>query len=276
MRTSIIRASARTLAIVGFALATPAFAQAEEQSADEQSAGETDAPSAITITGAVAVVSDYRYRGISQTDEEFGLQGTINVNHESGLYAGVYGYSVADYVTGPGSDLELDVYGGFRKTFGAATVDVGLLYYIYTGAGNADTDFFEPYASIAGTVGPATAKVGIAYAPKQDAIGDESNLYVYGDLAGGIPNTPITLKAHVGYSSGDSFLTLGLPDAAGRLRGENYLDYSLGADFVYKNLTLGVAYVDTDLSQADEDAFFLPHDNKIVSETVVFSLTAAF
>lgn len=271
MRTSIKRVSAQALVLSLALFAAPAFAEEEEEGG-----AETDPPPAITITGAAIVTSDYRFRGISQTDEEPAIQGTININHESGLYAGIWASNVSDYVTGPGSDAEFDLYAGFRKTVGGATLDFGVLYYVYSGAGNVDTDFFEPYGNVSGTLGPVTAKLGFAYAPEQDAIGDEDNIYVYGDVAGAIPGSPVTLKAHLGYNSGDSFLTLAVPDATGQLRGVDYLDYSIGADFVYKNLTLGVAFVDTDLSRADEAAFFFPHDNKIISETVVVTLTAAF
>jgi uncharacterized protein (TIGR02001 family) len=40
------------------------------------------------------VVSDYRFRGISQTDKDFAVQGGLTVSHESGLYASVWGSSV--------------------------------------------------------------------------------------------------------------------------------------------------------------------------------------
>ena len=39
----------------------------------------------------VSVVSDYAYRGISQTDEKPALQGGFDFKHGSGLYVGVWG-----------------------------------------------------------------------------------------------------------------------------------------------------------------------------------------
>ena len=70
-------------------VATPALAQDE-------------AP-AVTINGTATVVSDYRFRGISQTDKNFAIQGSITVSHESGLYATVWGSSVNGYVTAAGT-----------------------------------------------------------------------------------------------------------------------------------------------------------------------------
>lgn len=251
MRTSI---TALGLSVI--LSASPAFAQ-----------DETAPPPPVTVSGGATFISDYRFRGVSQTDEDFAVQGTVNVTHESGFYVGAWGSTVSDYVTGPGSDAEIDLYGGFRTDVGGATLDVGLLYYVYTGTGSAETDFFEPYANISGTLGPVTAKLGVAYAPSQDAIGSEDNLYTYGDLSSGVPGTPVTLKAHLGFSTGDSFLTLG---------GDDYLDWSLGADLVWEGLTFGVAYVDTDLSGAAADAFFLTNANNIVDGTVLFSVGASF
>jgi uncharacterized protein (TIGR02001 family) len=246
MRKSIIGLSAVLLST----LATPAFAQDEP------------AP-AVTVTANAAVVSDYRFRGISQTDKRFALQGGITVSHESGFYVSVWGSSIDDYVAA-GSDQELDLIGGYTKTIGAATVDVGVLYYYYPGSGGAPTDFIEPYASVKGTFGPATAKLSAAYAPKSNALsiggGKEDNLYVAGDLSGSIPNTPFGLSAHLGHSFGPSYLTIG----------KEYTDWNVGATYTWSHLTFGVSYVDT-----NKDAFS-PSGRNIAKAGVVGSITAAF
>lgn len=206
--------------------AMPAAAQEAEQKA-------------LTVSGGVTLVSDYRFRGISQTDKRFALQGTFTVAHESGLYATVWGSSIDDYVYN-GSDQEIDFIAGYRRTFGATTVDAGVLYYYYPGSGGIDSDFFEPFVSVAHTFGPVTAKASAAYAPKQRALsigaGKEDNLYVAGDLSAAIPETPVSLTAHIGHSFGPSYLTIG----------EEYTDWSLGASVAFKTVSVGLAYVDTD------------------------------
>lgn len=223
-------------ALVAATLATSALAQ------------DPAAPApAFTISGGATIISDYRFRGLSQTNKRFAVQGTININHESGLYVGTWGSSIDDYVAA-GSDQEIDIYGGYKKTVNGTTFDVGALYYYYPGGGNVTTDFLEPYASVSHTFGPATAKVGAAYAYKQHAQsctydprcgGDsrEDNLYVYGELGGAIPNTGFSVSSHLGYSHGRSYLTNGL---------KGYLDWNVGVAYAWKNLTLGVSYVDTD------------------------------
>lgn len=256
MRKSILGLSAVLFATV----ATPALAQ------DEDASG-------ITVSGGAAVVSDYRFRGISQTDKRFAVQGTVSVAHESGLYATVWGSSIDDYVANTslvegGADAELDLIAGYKKAFGPATVDVGVLYYYYPGSGGGNSDFFEPYASVSYAVGPVTGKVGAAYAPKQHAIAAfnerDDNLYLYGDLSAAVPNTPLTVSAHLGHSDGRSFLTNGLKD---------YWDWNIGASYTWNKLTFGVSYVDTDIKDSE---FVTPSGRNAAKAGVVGSVSVAF
>jgi uncharacterized protein (TIGR02001 family) len=190
------------------------------------------------VSGGATLVSDYRFRGISQTDKRFAVQGTFSVSHSSGFYATVWGSSIDDYVAA-GSDQEIDLIAGYKKTFGNTTIDGGLLYYYYPGSGGVYSDFAEPYISVAQAFGPVTAKVTANYAFKQNALsiggGKEDNLYLAGDLSFAVPKTPVSLTAHLGHSYGPSYLTIG----------KGYTDWSLGASVAIKNLSFGVQYVDT-------------------------------
>jgi uncharacterized protein (TIGR02001 family) len=219
--------------------------------------------SAFTISGGATLVSDYRFRGISQTDKRFAVQGTFTVAHESGFYATVWGSSIDDYVYN-GSDQEIDFIGGYRKTFGGTTLDAGVLYYYYPGSGGIASDFFEPYVSVAHAFGPVTAKVTANYAPKQAALsigsGKEDNLYLAGDLSAAIPNTPVSLTAHVGRSFGPSYLTIG----------DEYTDWSLGASATFDHLSVGIAYVDTD------GDFITPSGRNASKAGIVGSVGVAF
>jgi uncharacterized protein (TIGR02001 family) len=235
------------------ATATPAFAQEES--------GPTDAPAPFTVTGGVTLTSDYRFRGTTQTDGGPAVQATINVNHASGLYAGVWASTIdggldgsTPALTGYG-DVEVDLYGGYTKTLnGGLGFDVGLLYYWYAdGTKGQKTDFFEPYASVSYTIGPVSTKVGAAYAWGGQAGlagfdvrgGNDDNLYVYGDASIAIPTTPITLKGHLGHSSG-ALGSLNVPGVVDN----SYMDWSVTAEWVGGPIKGGVSYVDTDISNA--------------------------
>lgn len=231
-----------------FLAAAPALAQ------DEPSDG-------ITVTGGATLVSEYRFRGVSFSDKDPTIQGTINLTHDSGFYVGTWASGLAGFGSFGGSNTEVDVYGGYSKEISGITVDVGLLWYLYPGT--TGTDYAEPYASIKGSLGPVTAKLGVAYAPDQSAIGSDDNLYVFTDVSSAIPNSPITLKAHYGYSDG----SLAGPNGS-------YTDWLIGADITWKALTLGVAYVDTSISKADD--FVMDPTRKIAQSAVVVSLGASF
>jgi uncharacterized protein (TIGR02001 family) len=212
-------------------LATPALAD------------EADPPKAITVNGTATVVSDYRFRGISQTDKDFALQGSITVTHKSGVYASVWGSSVDDYIAA-GSDQELDLIVGFKKTVGVATVDVGALYYYYPGSSKViagyNSDFLELYGNVSAPIGPVTAKVSAMYAPSQKALAftarpKEDNFYANFALSGSIPDTGIGLSAAVGRTFTKSFLS----------GGSKYTDWSVGATYTTGPVTFGLSYVDT-------------------------------
>ena len=150
-----------------------------------------------TIAGGATLVSDYRFRGISQTDRRFAIQGTFTLSHSSGFYATVWGSSIDDYVA-DGGDAEVDLIAGWHHTWHGTTLDMGVLYYYYPGSGQIihgyNSDFAEPYVSVAHAFGPVTAKATANYAPRQSALsvgnGNEDNLYLAGDLSAAIPHSP--------------------------------------------------------------------------------------
>jgi uncharacterized protein (TIGR02001 family) len=104
-----------------------------------QSTG-TASASPHTVTGNIAVVSDYRFRGISQTFGKPALQGGFDYAHTSGLYLGNWNSNVSETAGFPGGNIEMDFYGGWKKSFGDFGADVGLLYYYYPGSEAAGTN----------------------------------------------------------------------------------------------------------------------------------------
>ncbi|ALC10911.1 TorF family putative porin [Sphingopyxis sp. 113P3] len=234
------------MALALSALSTPAYAQDAE-----------DDGSGITISGSATVVSDYRFRGFSQSNEEAAIQGGISLSHDSGFYVGTWGSSI-----GFANGTEIDVFGGFSKeVVPGLTADIGATLYLYPGT--SDSSVIEPYFSLAGDIGPASIKSGIAWAPGgQDSLGDASGVYIFTDAGVGIPNTPFTLKGHVGFAKSDSFL--------GGLDGD-VVDYSVGVEASWKMLTLGISYVNTDAPK------FGGYKEAVGADgAVIFSLGASF
>jgi uncharacterized protein (TIGR02001 family) len=313
---SIRFASAASAVALIAGLASPALA-GETQEADAATVSETEeAPVTLraiepialdtassaedepefTISGSATLTSDYRFRGVSQSDEGMAVQGGFTISHASGFYVGTWGSNLAGWGTFGGANMELDIYAGYAMPVGEGTLDFGVTWFMYP-SGADETDFAEAYAKLSGDVGPLALTAGVAYAPKQQALGKvfltgaaaaagapdnpgdkEDNLYLFGDAVYGVANTPISLKAHIGYSDGNAGLG---PNGTSIAPTGTYFDWSLGADLnPIEGLTLSVVYVDTDISTGD-GAYLLPNfstlgGDPIADSTVVFSITASF
>lgn len=111
------------------------------------SAGEGDAPAA-TVSWEVSAVSDYLFRGVSQTDEKPTLQGNLTWSAASGFYVGG-DVSGVDY--GPGDPwLELDYVVGYGRDFGQSmALDLSLNRYTYIGASELDYNELIATATLA-------------------------------------------------------------------------------------------------------------------------------
>jgi uncharacterized protein (TIGR02001 family) len=265
--------------------AAPAFAQSE-----------TDPPGPITVSGSATVVSDYRLRGVSQTDKHAALQASLTIAHESGFYISTFASNLAGWGTFGGANLELDAIGGYKHDFDGTTLDGGVTWYTYPG-GFSESDVVEFYARASRTLGPASATVGVAYAPNQTSLGRIynnaaayaagtptnpkrwDNLYLSGDIAVGVPTTPVTVKGHLGYSKGNPGLG---PNGTSLSPTGKYLDYSVGADVAFlQKLTLNVSFVGTDIGRA-ESAYLAPNfrestDGSSISKgRIVAGVTVAF
>lgn len=263
--TNTVRGLLAAAAFVGAFAAAPAFA---------------DEASDITITGSATIASQYRFRGLSQSDNLPVVQAAITATHASGFYVGVWGSSAESssrtsvspiYIGGS----EIDVFGGYTKELAGVTFDGGVYGYIYPGA--AGGNYFELYGSVAKTYGPVKGKLGVNFAPAQKVFdynftsSTRNNTYVYGDLSSGIPGTPISLHGHLGYTAG------------GFDFGRQYLDYSVGASYSWKALTLDASIVGTDLSRNSLVGTFGPAGSfsneqayRQAKTVGVVSLTAAF
>src|ERR1051325_2636666 len=80
-------------------------------------AAQTPAPAPTpAVTGNISIVSDYRFRGITQTFEKPAIQGGIDyANAQNGLYLGNWNSNVSQGAGFPGGNIEMDFYGGWKK-----------------------------------------------------------------------------------------------------------------------------------------------------------------
>ncbi len=225
--------------------AAPAFAQAEE----EVPASLAERPPALGLAVEAGLLSDYRFRGISRSDEDPALRASVNLFHDSGLYAGARGMTLSgtdpwrrrDPAFRDLGDVQLDLYAGWRADLGGGfDLDAGALYYAFAG-GEGATDYVEPYASLAYLIGPVQLTGGMKYAPSQRATGDEAMLYLYGQVDVTVPFRPWSFTAHAGRQDWGGY--------------GSYWNWSLGATHQLQiegipDSELSLTYVDTDLPSA--------------------------
>jgi uncharacterized protein (TIGR02001 family) len=214
----------------------------------ESAASETPPP--FDISATLTGVSDYRFRGLSLSGRDPAIQGSVDVEHQSGFYVGVWGSTISEFA---GAHTEVDVYGGWRGSLGGLEVDAGVTGYFYPSG--QDATYFELTGSLGYSLGPAEMKLGVAYAPDQANLGSDDSLYAYGQVKAAIPGTPVTLVAQAGHEKG------GLAGPTGKK-----WDWSLGAQIIKDKFTLGLSYVDTDI-----DRLFDP--DKVAHPGVVLSLS---
>ena len=214
-----------TMALALLALASGAWAQATAQ------------PD-YTLSYNVGAVTDYRYRGISQTRLKPALQGGPDFAHKSGFYLGAWA-STIKWIKDAGGDApaELDLYGGYKGSAGSVGYDLGLLRYQYPGHDLATSpNTTEVYG--AATFGVATLKYSHSVTNLFGFADSKNSYYVDAsaafDLGNGFSVTP-----HVGYQkvkNNDAF---------------SYTDYSvaLGKDFG-NGASASIAAVGTDADRA--------------------------
>ncbi len=214
----------------------------------------------------VGATTDYRYRGISQSRLQPAVQGGIDYADKSGFYVGAWGSSIK-WVKDAGGDtnVELDLYAGYKGAVGDVAYDVGFLRYQYSGNklaqvpeyANANTN--EIYA--AGTVGPVTLKYSHAISNIFSFIDSKNSYYV--DLSGTFDmGNGFSLVPHVGYQSVKNSSTW------------SYTDYALtlGKD-LGNGLSASAAVVGTD---ADKALYVTPAGKFTGKTGVVVGLKYAF
>lgn len=216
-----------------------------------------------------AVVSDYRYRGISQTRLQPALQGGADYAHNpSGFYGGTWLSSIKWVKDGGGSgDVEVDIYGGKRGALSDdISYDLGVLTYVYPSNGltpNANTT--EVYGQLA--YGPAYIKYSHAV----------TNLFGFVDSKN---SGYLDVGANLDISNGYIFnLHAGYQKVAGDNAGVSndrlsYADWKIGVTKDYGIFTGALALIGTD---ADKSAYASPVNGKFMGKTgLILSLSKSF
>jgi uncharacterized protein (TIGR02001 family) len=156
------------------------------------------ADAASPLSFNVGVVSNYMWRGVTQSANHAAVQGGIDFADDSGFSLGTWASSL-DGKADP--SYEWDIYAGFGKTVGDFSYNLSLAYYAYPDVGHSDFSEF----GVSSTWKMFT--VGLAYtldgrAPKGNAF-RAGDLYYYGGLSFDLP-MDVTLTGTLGHYAFDT------------------------------------------------------------------------
>lgn len=262
--TAPMAALAAALA-VALALGYPGSSRADN--APEAPAASAAAAPDYTLSANLTLASQYRYRGIMQTNNKPAIQGGFDLAHSSGFYIGNWNSSISwlgDSNSDVSAPVEMDFYGGYRGNFAAdVPFDFGVLKYYYPGdypSGYTNPDTTEIYGSVG--YGPVALKY--SYAPTNLFGFARSKGSQYVELNGNFDTGVwgLTVNTHVGYQ----YLR--------NVDNGSYYDWKLGlTKDLGQGFSVAVAYIDTN---ADRAVYTNTKGRDMGRGTVLASLTKTF
>jgi uncharacterized protein (TIGR02001 family) len=211
------------------ASALPVMAQDAEPAAEPEEVH--------SVSANLGLVSDYRFRGISQTDRDPAIQGGFDYTYNpASIYVGTW-LSNVDKAGFFDASFEWDIYAGWRPSFGDFTLDVGAVYYTYP---NDDTSGFDDQDTLEFKLG-GTYDFGVAAASLTGYYSDD--WYVTDDSAWRIEaGVSIPLPADFAITAKVGHNEFDVPYASGA---GDYQDWSIGLTYAVGGATLGLTYTDT-------------------------------
>lgn len=210
-----------------------------------------------TISGNVALTSDYAFRGISQTDQDPAIQGGFDA--VNGIFYGGVWASTIDFAA-QNAELELDVYAGVTPTVGPVTFDLGVIGYLYPSASDdaSELDYWELKGGAKITpVEGLTLGGTLFYSPEFTLDGGDS---LYAEAAA---SYTISDKFAVSGAVGNQSVDVANYFADGATFTDSYTTWNVGGTYSLYGFGLDLRYVDTDL------------DTAITEERVIFTIKRA-
>lgn len=190
----------------------------------------------------LGAASDYVFRGVSQTDENYQIYGGVDTTLFGIGYAGAW-VSTVDFNNG--TDAEYDLYVGVKPAVGPVTLDLGVVYYGYANQPSGSSQDYVEW-KVAGSVPAGPATVGAALFYSDDFYGGTGKATYYEVNAA----IPVAEKVTV---SG----ALGHQEVVGPF---DYTTWNLGVGFALNDVIgFDLRYHDT-----DEHGFGDIYDSRVV------------
>lgn len=220
----------------------------------------------LELSGNFGLTSNYKFRGISQTDNKPAAQGGFDLNHGSGLYAGIWTSNVSSWANANGNGQEIDVYAGFSTELPLGLgIDIGALKYVYPNNG-ADQNTLEYY-------------FGLSYGPVSYKFSRTDELWF--GIPGSKGSTYQSLSVDIPLSDAISLQAAYGNQKVKGAGNPSYQDYSVGVSYALpSDFSVSLAYVGTSGLSAAEKGFFTTNVNgkavEIYKSAAVLTLSKSF
>jgi uncharacterized protein (TIGR02001 family) len=191
------------------------------------------------FTANIALTSDYRFRGISQTDRDPAVQGSVQYTDDSGLFANAWASNI-DFNDPQDSPLEIDFTAGYNlKLWETTDATIKAVYYWYPDSDPANYDYLEGIFGVSHDFGQFALSGELAYSPDffaetGDAVALTGGLVipVSEDFLDGL-----SASAHLGHQWID--------------KAADYAFWDVGLTATWGQVSFDLRYVDTDLARSE-------------------------
>ena len=218
------------------------------------------------VTGNMTVTSDYRFRGVSQTQNASAIQGGVDYSNASGLYIGNWNSSVSSQLYTNGAGMESDLYAGIKKQVAKdVTLDVGSMNYFYPRATNGTSTNFDTNELYAGVSYKdlVTTKYSQSMSNYFGTANSKNSKYIQADVT-----LPITGKlvavAHAGRTNVHNSASL------------NYTDYNAGVVYDLQGWAVAAKYYTNTSKASGFESANTVNSQKLYKDLVVLSVSKSF
>jgi uncharacterized protein (TIGR02001 family) len=214
------------------------------------------------VTGNASLTSDYRFRGVSQTQNAAAIQGGVDFTHSSGFYAGNWNSSISSELYPGSAGVENDVYAGFKKEIvGGVTIDAGAVGYMYPRA-TTNTNTTEVYVGV-GFKNIVTAKYSQSMTDYFGVADSKNSSYIQVDAVLPVAGK-LSAVAHYGRTSVNNNTA------------SNYTDYNAGAVYNLNDWSIAAKYYTNTNAGSSFETANTVNGQKLYKDTVVVSVSRSF